>query len=165
MIAQQHIAEAGSPTGDIHDFNFLFGNWSVRNRRLKQRGVGSNDWEEFLGISRCEPKLGHAANIDEICFPALEWSGLTVRLFDRATRRWSIYWINSQGAKLFPPVEGGFAGDRGEFLGSDEDNGRPVEVKFVWEKLGPVRARWSQSFSEDGENWETNWIMDFTRMA
>lgn len=153
------------PTGDIHDFNFLLGNWSVLNRRLKQRGVDSQDWEEFTGISRVEPKLGHAANIDEICFPTLGWSGLTMRLFDRLQKRWSIYWINSQGANLFPPVQGGFIGDHGEFFGEDEDGGKPVKVKFVWEKQGPLHARWSQAFSDDGIKWETNWVMEFTRMA
>src|SRR5688572_13516299 len=32
-------------TGDIHDFDFLDGAWKVDNRRLKQRGVGSDDWD------------------------------------------------------------------------------------------------------------------------
>lgn len=153
------------PVGEIHDFNFLFGNWSVVNRRLKARGVGSDEWEEFPGISRCEPKLGHAANIEEICFPTQDSAGLTLRLFDRQTRHWSIYWVSSEGATLFPPVHGGFIGDHGEFYGDDSDGGRPVKVKFIWEKQGPVRARWSQAFSSDGVKWETNWVMEFTRMA
>lgn len=153
------------PTGDIHDFNFLFGNWSVANKRLKTRGKGADDWERFPGVSRCEPRLGHAANVDEICFPSLDWSGLTLRLFDRSTRRWSIYWVNSGGARLFPAVQGGFIGDRGEFYGEDEDDGQPVQVKFVWENRSAVEARWSQAFCYDGVHWETNWVMDLTRMA
>jgi hypothetical protein len=88
-----------------------------------------------------------------------------MRLFDRLQRRWSIYWINSQGANLFPPVQGGFIGDHGEFYGEDEDDGKPVQVKFIWEKLGPIHARWSQAFSADGIRWETNWVMEFTRMG
>ena len=77
----------------------------------------------------------------------------------------SYYWINSQGATLFPPVHGGFSGDHGTFYGADEDGGKPVQVRFNWEKQGPVHARWSQAFSPDGVNWETNWVMEFTRMA
>lgn len=153
------------PTGDIHDFNFLLGNWSVLNRRLKVRGKGRDDWEEFAGISRCEPKLGHAVNVDEICFPTLGWSGLTLRLFDRLQKRWSIYWMSSEGTTLFPPVQGGFVGDHGVFFGDDEDGGRPVKVRFVWEKQGPIHARWTQAFSPDGVDWEVNWVMEFTRMA
>src|SRR5262245_39278607 len=34
-------------TGDIHDFDFIAGAWTLQNRRLKRRLVGSNDWEEF----------------------------------------------------------------------------------------------------------------------
>ena len=156
------IASVEAPTGDIHDFDFLFGNWAVTNRRLKQRWVGSDDWDVFTGVERCEPRLGGAANIDEINCPTRGFSGMTIRLFDRALRRWSIYWVNSGGATLFPPVHGGFAGDRGLFFGEDEDDG-PVRVRFLWEKQGPIHARWSQAFSRDGAAWETNWIMEFTR--
>ena len=159
------IARLAVPTGDIHDFDFLFGNWSVDNRRLKQRWLGSDDWDVFTGVQRCEPHLGGAANIDEINCPTRGLSGMTIRLFDRAACRWSIYWVNSSGATLFPPVQGGFVGDYGLFFGTDEDGGRPVRVKFLWEKQGPIHARWSQAFSRDGEQWETNWIMEFTRSA
>jgi hypothetical protein len=62
-----------------------------------------------------------------------------------------------------PPVVGGFAGDRGEFYGEDEDEGRPVRVRFVWTRLSPDAARWEQAFSFGGGPWETNWVMEFTR--
>lgn len=159
------VAGIEPPTGDIHDFDFLFGNWSVVNRRLKRRWAQSDDWDVFNGVQRCEPHLGGAANIDEISCPTRGFSGMTIRLFDRAARRWSIYWVNSNGATLFPPVHGGFAGDLGLFVGTDEDGGQTVRVKFMWEKQGPVHARWSQAFSRDGKAWETNWTMDFTRSA
>lgn len=152
-------------TGDIHDFDFLHGSWSVINRRLRQRFSDSDDWDVFPGVQRVEPRLGGAANIDEIDCPTRGFSGMTIRLFDRATRLWSIYWVNSGGATLFPPVLGGFAGDTGTFLGTDEDDGIPVQVRFAWEKQGPRHARWSQAFSRDGVAWETNWIMEFTRIG
>ena len=56
-----------------------------------------------------------------------------------------------------------FAGDRGEFRGRDSDDGREVEVRFVWNRLGADAARWEQAFSLDGREWETNWTMDFKR--
>jgi hypothetical protein len=31
------------------DFDFLVGNWEVRNIRLKDRLVGSDEWIEFSG--------------------------------------------------------------------------------------------------------------------
>ncbi len=153
------------PHGDIHDFDFLTGHWHVHNRRLMMRLRGADDWTEFEGVDHCEPRLGGLVNVDQIHFPSLGWSGLTVRTFDRAQRRWSIYWINSRDGVLTPPVHGGFDGDRGVFYGEDSDDGRRVQVRFHWTRLGPHTARWEQAFSLDGREWETNWTMALTRIA
>ena len=152
--------------GSPHDFDFLVGGrWAVRNRRLKQRHVGSDDWDEFPGIEQAWTHLAGIVSVDEIDFPTRGFGGCTVRTLDLAARRWSIYWINSRVGTLSAPVHGGFNGDRGEFSGDDDDEGRPVKVRFVWERLGPDSARWSQAFSLDGRMWETNWIMDMQRSA
>jgi len=153
------------PHGDIHDFDFLAGRWRVHNRRLMSRLRGADHWTEFEGINACEPRLNGGANIDQIDFPSLGWSGLTVRTFDVAQRRWSIYWINSRDGVLTPPVHGGFEGDRGVFYGIDTDDGREVQVRFDWTRLGPEAARWEQSFSLDGREWESNWTMALTRIG
>ena len=149
--------------GDPHDFDFLAGDWKVRNRRLVTRLRSASDWIEFPATSRCEPRLGGGANIEQLDFPSLGFSGLTLRLFDIAQSRWSIYWINSRDGVLTPPVMGGFDGNRGEFHGRDSDDGREVDIRFVWTHDGADAARWEQSFSLDGRAWETNWIMDFAR--
>ncbi|MEP7297957.1 MAG: NIPSNAP family protein [Burkholderiales bacterium] len=149
--------------GRPHDFDFLVGRWHVRNRRLKQRHVGSDDWDEFPGIEQAWSHLGGIVSVDQIEFPTRGFSGGTVRTLDLSTQRWSIYWINSRTGRLEPPVQGGFSGDRGEFSGDDDDEGRPVKVRFLWERLGPDAARWSQAFSLDGHVWETNWIMEMQR--
>jgi hypothetical protein len=149
--------------GDRHDFDFLAGDWTIQNRRLRIRGAGSSDWDEFPATSRAALHLGGIANVDEIRFTTQGWSGMTIRTFDPATRKWSIYWVNSRTGTLFPPVAGGFSGDRGEFYGDDEDGGRPVQVRYVWTRLGKDAARWEQAFSADGRSWETNWVMDLTR--
>jgi hypothetical protein len=153
------------PHGDIHDFDFLAGRWRVHNRRLTLRLRGVDEWTEFEGTSHCEPRLNGGANIDQIDFPSRGWSGLTVRSFDVAQRRWSIYWINSRDGVLTPPVHGGFDGEHGVFFGADTDDGRAVQVRFDWTRRGRDAARWAQAFSLDGRAWETNWTMDFTRIA
>jgi hypothetical protein len=150
-------------TGDIHDFDFLAGDWNATQRRLKVRGVGSDDWDVFPTTLHAELHLGGVANVDELKFPTKGWSGLTVRAFNLEKRQWSIYWISSKTGTLFPPVVGGFSGNRGEFYGEDEDDGRPVKVRFIWTKLGANSARWEQAFSPDGRAWETNWMAEFTR--
>jgi hypothetical protein len=70
---------ASLPHGDIHDFDFLVGRWRVHNRRLVSRLRGADQWTEFEGLNTCEPRLNGGANIDQIDFPSLGWSGLTLR--------------------------------------------------------------------------------------
>jgi hypothetical protein len=152
------------PTGTVRDFDFLVGTWHGVNRRLKQRWAGSSDWDEFPGELRGESRMGGVVNITEVEFPTKGWSGVTVRTFDVEARRWSTYWINSRTGKLFPPVVGGFTGNRGEFYGDDTDDGRPVKVQYVWTVVRPDLVRWQQAFSLDGSRWETNWTVEHRRV-
>jgi hypothetical protein len=150
-------------TGGLHDFDFIAGAWTLHNRRLKTRWAGSNEWDEFPAVDCGAVYLGGVVNIDELHFPTKGWGGVTFRTFDVEKRQWSIYWVNGKTGKMFPPVVGGFDGDRGEFYGEDEDEGRPVKVRFLWIKQGPDRAHWEQAFSLDGKSWEVNWMNDLTR--
>ena len=151
-------------TGDVHDFEYFAGAWSTKQRRLKARGVGSTEWDEFPGVLCMNPFLGGAATVDELYFPTKKTAGLTLRLFDPAKHQWSIYWVNSAIGKLDPiPVVGGFSGNRGEFYADDQENGRSIRVRYIWSKLDRDHARWEQAFSYDNVTWETNWTADFTR--
>ncbi|PCC68496.1 hypothetical protein SAMN02745121_05198 [Nannocystis exedens] len=150
-------------TGDVHDFDYFAGGWTTVQRRLKARGVGSAEWEEFPATLCMTPYLGGMATVDELYFPTKGWAGLTLRAFDLSRKQWSIYWVSSETGLLGTPVVGGFEGDRGEFYGPDEDGGRPVAVRYRWTKLDADHARWEQAFSYDGRAWETNWTADFTR--
>jgi hypothetical protein len=152
-----------APHGTVHDFDFLVGHWSVHNRRLATRLRGANEWKEFPATHWLEQRLGGIANIDQMDFPTEGFSGVSVRAFNLAERRWAIYWISSTSGVLFPPVFGGFDGDVGTFVGRDVDDGREVHVRFTWRRLGRDAARWEQAFSLDGHEWETNWVMAFTR--
>ncbi len=164
LAPTDHSAVAAQFIGRPHDFGFLVGGrWQVRNRRLVQRHVGCTEWDTFEGTSTAWSHLGGMVSVDETVFAERDFSGCSVRMLDLAARRWSIYWIDSRTGTLFTPVHGGFCGERGEFFGDDEDGGRPVRVRFVWERLGPDAARWSQAFALPGGAWETNWVMDFQR--
>lgn len=161
--AASNRSQIAPPTGDVHDFEYFAGGWKTVQRRLKTRGAGASDWEEFPATLCMTPYLGGSATVDEIFFPTKGWSGLTVRTFDPEKRRWSIYWVSSRSGKLDTPVVGGFQGAHGEFFGEDEDGGRAVTVRYAWTKLDRDHARWEQSFSYDGSSWETNWTADFVR--
>jgi hypothetical protein len=146
-------------------FDFLHGTWNVANRKLVRRLAGSSDWDEFPGTALCRGFFDGAANIDQIDFPTLGFTGMTLRLFDPARELWSLYWANSRDGLLQPPVIGRLANGRGDFYGDDTDDGQPIRVHYLWSEITPQSARWQQAFSLDGESWETNWIMQFTRAA
>jgi hypothetical protein len=150
-------------TGKPHDFDYFAGGWTTNQRRLKARGVGSNEWEEFPATLCMSPYLGGIATVDEIYFPTKGWAGLTVRTFDLKKQQWFIYWVSSASGKMEPPVVGGFDGDHGEFYGEDQDNEKPVKVRYSWNKIDQDHAQWEQAFSYDNHTWETNWTADFTR--
>ena len=150
-------------TGEMHDFDYFAGAWTTRQRRLKARGVSSNDWEEFPGTLCASLYLDGMATVDELYFPSKRRAGLTLRAFDLEKRQWSIYWLNSATGKLDLGVVGGFAGNHGEFYGEDQDNGRPVRVRYMWNKIDRDHAKWEQAFSYDNRSWETNWTADFVR--
>jgi hypothetical protein len=161
--------DVGAPRfiGHAGDFDFLVGRWHVKNRRLMTRLRGnSSDWREFDAALEAGVHLNGQLSIDEIRFESEGFAGATMRTLDMQTKQWSIYWINSRSGKLFAPVIGGWCGQRGEFYGIDEDDGRTVLVRFVWERLGPDSARWAQAFSIDGgRSWEDNWLMEMTKIA
>ena len=150
-------------TGNVGDFDYFAGGWTTHQRRLKERGVGSDQWEEFPATLCMSPHLDGIATVDELHFPTKGWAGLTVRTFDRQKKQWSIYWVSSERGVREPPVLGGFDGRVGEFYGEDRDGERPVKVRYRWDKRDADHARWEQAFSYDGRTWETNWTADFTR--
>ena len=152
--------------GTARDFDFWIGSWNVRNRRLRRRLAGSDEWDEFEATVVARPLLGGLGNEDEF---RTEYDGgfigMSFRFFDPETRVWSIYWADTRRVGVLdPPVLGGFDGDVGVFEGEDEFEGRPILVRFTWSGVTTPTPRWEQAFSEDaGETWETNWVMDFTR--
>ncbi|MBI4046878.1 MAG: hypothetical protein HY371_08675, partial [Devosia nanyangense] len=58
-----HPTDFAAPTGTLSDFDFLHGDWTVTNRRLKQRFAQSEDWDEFEADFHCEPRLDGGANL------------------------------------------------------------------------------------------------------
>ena len=149
----------------LNDFDFLHGNWKVHHRRLRERGVGSDAWDEFGGTAETRPLLGGLCNVEEHDMPGQDFSGVAFRSFDRSARLWSIAWVGERDGLLQPPVVGSFADDIGRFEGDDLDGDRPVVVRFLWDRSNPVAPRWEQSFSYDaGRTWELNWVMLFERI-
>ncbi len=149
----------------IHDFDFLRGSWRVHNRRLLKRLQGADEWEEFEAMTPdCFPVLDGLGNIDELHTEAGP-VGMSLRFFNKQTGQWHIYWVSSRDGVLQPPVVGSFKDGIGIFEGADTWVGKPILVRFTWSDITPTSARWQQEFSPDnGQTWELNWIMEFTRI-
>ena len=151
---------------DLGDFDFWLGEWTIHNRRLRERLAGSEDWEEFAAHGTAWKILDGHGNADEFRTDYDGgFAGMSFRFFDPATRLWSIYWADSRRPGLLdPPVLGSFDGDGGVFEGDDTFDGRPIRVRFTWSGVTTGAPRWEQAFSADGgATWETNWVMECTR--
>ncbi len=153
--------------GPSHDFDFFVGSWSVKHRRLKQRLVGSQDWQEFDGTCRCWSLLGGIANINErIAYrPDGTSHGLGLRAFDEKSGTWADWNLSSKEPhKIDVPIIGRFKDGAGVFLSDDTHEGIPIKVRGMFSKITPTSAQWEQAFSTDGGGtWETNWVMNYTR--
>jgi hypothetical protein len=159
-----------APRDGQHDFDFALGRWRFHLRRLRDPLSGSTDWVDYHGESQARPVWDGRANIDELRIQSADGDvieGLTLRLYNRETGEWSLYWANARnGALSLPPNVGRFTDDgRGEFYDHEELNGRQILVRFVWSEITPASAHFEQAFSEDdGATWEVNWITDQTRI-
>lgn len=153
--------------GISRHFDFEFGRWTVRHRRLKERLAGCSDWEEFDGFSETRPVLGGNGNIEDnlLEFPGGAFRAIAVRSFDAASQTWAIWWLSANDPhQMDVPVVGKFENGNGAFFAEDVLRGEPVSVRFLWLHTGTQTPRWEQAMSQDGgKTWETNWTMDFKR--
>ena len=150
-----------SPTSSQHDFDYLVGNWKLKNRKLASRLTHSTEWIPFESRVEMHQILNGLGNIDKYTDEASgkPYEGVALRLFNPATRLWSIYWADSNTAVLDPPVVGSFENKIGHFFARDTYRGTPIIMVFRWDVRNPHRPTWSQAFSADeGKTWEWNSI-------
>ena len=152
-----------------HYFDFLIGNWKAHVRRLPDRLNNSDTWVEYDGISNHKKILDSNANFEEFDVTStdkkLHIKAQTLRLYNPASRQWSIYLVDVDNGTLgLPPVVGSFTGNRGEFFDEEDFKGRAILVRYMWLNISPQAARMEQSFSPDGgKTWEVNWICELSR--
>jgi len=151
----------------VHEFDFLHGNWNIRNRFLARRLAGCTEWIEFDAIGRAYPTLGGAGNCDHFSATFVDGEpleGMSIRIYDPVTRLWNIWWADNRQYTVLPPVSGRILDGEGEFYGEDFCDDIPVNVMYRWSDITPMSAKWAQSFSaNNGKTWELNWEMYFTR--
>jgi hypothetical protein len=148
--------------GKQGDFDFLTRMRTVTHRKLRERLRGCTEWDVATGAYRGYSLANGSVSVDECDLFTPGARGCSIRNLDVHGQRWSIHWTTSASGRLFPPVRGGFNGVRGEFYGTDVEDGTPVLARYVWTR-SDSQPRWEQAFSTDGgRRWETNWIMEFS---
>ena len=176
MVARVSGAESAqsSPTARAtrgqHDFDFFVGHWRAHHKRLKKWLANSHEWIEFEGTTLTQTILGGFGNLDDNVLeaPTGTYRAATLRSFDPKSEEWSIWWLDSRSPKgpLDPPMRGRFHEGVGTFYADNTLDGKPIRVRFIWSKITPSSCQWEQAYSLDsGVTWETNWIMNFTRIA
>ncbi|HEX5602235.1 MAG TPA: hypothetical protein VFX63_06775 [Pyrinomonadaceae bacterium] len=150
-----------------HDFDFEIGTWKTHLRRLQRPLSGSTNWVEYDGTTVVSKVLDGRANLVELKVngPAGRIEGLSLRLYNPESRKWSLNFANIRDGELTIPSIGEFKDGRGEFYNKDTYNSRTILVRFVIIKITDDQYRFEQSFSADeGKTWELNWIAVDTRV-
>ncbi len=166
---------ASAPPDGQHDFDFVIGRWKAHLSKLLHPLTGSTAWVEYDGTSVMTRLWDERANMEEFDVATSDpragdrtrIEGQTLRLYDPASHRWSLYLLDAaNGRLLLPATVGAFSNGRGEFLDAEEFDGRTILVRYVWTHAAPQSAHMEQSFSPDwGKTWEVNWILDLTPQA
>jgi hypothetical protein len=165
-------APAETAADGRHDFDFIFGEWKLANRKVVDPlADGPAEWVEFEANAVAEPILGGLGNVDMISAPDFPnrpgFHGFSLRLFSPEERAWRIWWSSSvAGGLLDTPVVGRFENGEGRFECDDVLGDREVRVRYEWTDITATSARWTQSFSFDGgATFEPNWFIELTRVT
>lgn len=151
-----------TPTpGNPGDFDWLTGEWRIRNR-----SIVNGEWLEYPSEATVHAILGGVCSVEELRIPARNFSGMGLRLLDVENRVWSDHWVNARSGVVTTPGQlGSFENGAGIFVTDDVADGVPVKYVGVWDNITRSSCRWRQASSRDGgQTWDQNWIMEWSRV-
>jgi hypothetical protein len=153
-------AKPPAPTGKPGDFDFLSGQWKIKNRQLK-----AGQWDSFDSEATVFGILAGVASIEELRIPARNFSGMGLRLLDVQRKLWADHWVNAKSGVLTPPPSwGSFENGVGLWDADDMDGEQAIIVRGAWDMITPTSCRWYQASSRDGgKSWQESWVMHWTR--
>jgi len=155
------------PRDGAQDFAPLLGNFNFRLHYMAHPLTSTPGWIDMTGPGACYEVWKGRAQLDTIELDSASGGhieGLTLRLYDRESRQWRLYWANSRVGRLDPPQIGYFRDGRGDFYTTDTINNKATLVRFDWSRMTSGTPHFEQAFSPDGaKSWEVNWIADQTR--
>ncbi len=172
-ILMPSLAIAGPPLQETmrdgqHDFDDSFGTWQVHISRLAQPLSASTTWLEYEGRHTITPIWNGRGSVGTLLASgsAGNIEAMSPRLYNPATRQWSLRYASSRDGELGVAHIGQFRDGRGVFIAHDTLGARPILVRnLYWAETADLH-HFEVAYSADGGlNWETNWKMTETRIA
>ena len=164
MTTPASVRGEAQPVGKPGDFDFLIGDWKIQNRQLKSSNP--DVWDAFESEATCRSILNGMISVEELRIPARDFSGMGLRVLNKEKQVWTDFWANAKRGVLTSGVEGGFHDGRGVFIEESMEGEQTVQTRGVWDNITATTCRWEQATSRDGgATWQTNWSMDWTRVA
>lgn len=156
-----------------HAFDFFEGTWKAPSRRrMKPLDPTGTEWVSFDAEIVSKSILHGMGSIDITRIPDMpgrgEFEGFTLRLLNPDTGLWRIWWASTVSkGELDVPVVGRFHDERnGIFECDDVVEDQSVKIRYTWRIDSPTAINWTQAYSfDDGVTWDTNWVVDATRVS
>lgn len=166
ILVSLTTSSAAAERDGQHDFDFHFGTWKTHVSRLVHPLTDDRTWTDYDGTSVVRKVWNGRASLLELDVqgPAGHIEGVGLRLYNPHSHQWNLNWTNSSVGMLDGAMIGEFKDGRGLFYSTENQDGRNILVRNGFSDITPDSSRFEQAFSVDGgKNWETNWIMTFTR--
>lgn len=155
---------------EVRQFDFWLGDWDIDQNILQADGT----WLELSAKTHVEKDLEGCALIEhwegkvQFFWEGMKkpepMHGLSVRAYDPESNRWRIHWMDTRHPK-FGTFEGGFSDSVGTFLKSSTgSDGKPLLTRIMFSDISHDAVTWTLAVSRDnGEQWQSLWIMDMRR--
>ena len=148
-------------SGPEHDFDFNMGRWQTRIRAVLNPLSAPNVWTNLQGTHTVYRVWGDWADIGqlEVDGPSGHEEDMALRMYDRKTQQWRVYFANSSSGTLNQPMVGEFKDGVGTFVFPDEMEGKTVLVRNVWSGITSKSCHQDWAISADGgKTWVPTWI-------
>lgn len=153
-------------SGPQHDFDFNMGAWKTQIRAVLNPLSAPDTWTDLQGTHVVYRVWDDWADIGqlEVDIPGGHIEDLALRLYDRKTRQWRVYFANSRSGTLDPPMIGEFKDGVGTFIGLNAIDGKIVLSRNVWSGISANSCHQDWAISTDGgKTWVPTWISIDTR--
>ena len=144
---------AACSSADHRQLDFWIGDWDVKVRA--RTAPDKDEWGEAKGTQHIEPLLGGCAIAEHFTAegPGTPWAGKSYSMWQPKLGKWRQSWVDDSGnfIALTGGVEAGVMTLYGE---PREANGKPIQMRMVFQNVTKTSLHWEWQRTED--SWATN---------